>query len=198
MAPKHNAGAVTRLLISWSAGDRNALDELAPLIYDELRRVAASYLRRERREHTMQPTALVHETWVRLVDQKVTDCRTRAQFFAIAANLMRQILVNHAKRRNAAKRSGGSRITLDEAGLVVQNAGVDLIELNNALDKLGEIDPRQSRIVELRFFGGLTEAEIAEALDVSPVTVRRDWRIARAVLYSHLTYGILDDRTAGT
>lgn len=191
MVRKADSGAVTRLLVSWNGGEQSALNELAPLVYDELRRVAASYLRRERREHTMQPTALVHETYLRLIDQTIADCHSRAQFFAIAANLMRQILVNHAKRRAAIKR-GGNMAALDEAGLAVQPPSVDLLELNEALEKLAQLDPRQSRIVELRFFGGLTEAEIAEVLAVSPVTVRRDWRIARAVLQSQLAGRILD------
>ena len=178
---------VTRLLLSWSGGDKNALNELLPLVYRELRRLAAAYLRRERHDHTLQPTALVHEAYLRLVDQDRIDCHTRAQFFGIAANLMRQILVNHAKRRQAAKRGGGNRVSLDEAAIVSQQTQeVSLIALDDALEKLALLDPRQCRIVELRFFGGLTEDEIAELVGVSPFTVKRDWRIARAVLYDEL------------
>jgi RNA polymerase sigma factor (TIGR02999 family) len=178
---------VTRLLLSWSGGDKNALNEIVPLVYRELRRLAAAYLRRERHDHTLQPTALVHEAYLRLVDQDRVDCHTRAQFFGIAANLMRQILVNHAKRRQAAKRGGGNRVSLDEAVIVSQQPQeVSLIALDDALEKLALLDPRQCRIVELRFFGGLTEDEIAELVGVSPFTVKRDWRIARAVLYDEL------------
>ena len=178
---------VTRLLLSWSGGDKNALNEILPLVYRELRRLAAAYLRRERHDHTLQPTALVHEAYLRLVDQDRIDCHTRAQFFGIAANLMRQILVNHAKRRQAAKRGGGNRVSLDEAAIESQQTQeVSLIALDDALEKLALLDPRQCRIVELRFFGGLTEDEIAELVGVSPFTVKRDWRIARAVLYDEL------------
>ncbi len=178
---------VTRLLLSWSGGDKNALNEIVPLVYRELRRLAAAYLRRERHDHTLQPTALVHEAYLRLIDQDRIDCHTRAQFFGIAANLMRQILVNHAKRRQTAKRGGGNRVSLDEAAIVSQQQQeVSLIALDDALEKLALLDPRQCRIVELRFFGGLTEDEIAELVGVSPFTVKRDWRIARAVLYEEL------------
>ena len=177
---------VTRLLQSWSGGDKAALGELVPFVYRELRGLAAAYIRRERRDHTLQPTALVHEAYLRLVDQTQVRSPSRAQFFAIAANLMRQILVNHAKHHRAAKRGGGNKVALDEGAAVVQPRGVDLIALDEALDKLAQLDPRQSRIVELRFFGGLTEDEIAEVLGVSAITVKRDWRIARAVLHRQL------------
>src|SRR5882724_6512376 len=188
-----DAGDVTRLLQSWSAGDKKALDELVPHVYRELRALAAAYIRRERKDHTLQATALVHEAWIQLVDQTQVQSPSRAQFFAIAANLMRQILVNHAKHHRAAKRGGGNKVELDEnnAG-AVQQRGVDLIALDEALEKLTELDPRQGRIVELRFFGGLTEDEIAGVLGVSAITVKRDWRIARAVLNRELGPGILD------
>jgi RNA polymerase sigma factor (TIGR02999 family) len=185
-------GDVTRLLQHWSCGDKEALNELVPLVYRELRRLAAAYLRRERRDHTLQPTALVHEAYLRLVDQARVDCHTRAQFFGIAANLMRQILVNHAKRHRAAKRGGGNRVTLEEAAGVVLQREANLIALDGALERLALLDPRQSRIVELRFFGGLTEDEVAEIVGVSPFTVKRDWRIARAVLYDELHAPLLD------
>ena len=183
---------VTVLLQSWRGGDPCALDQLTPLVYRELRRMAAGYLRQERGDHTLQPTALVHEAYLRLIDQRIADCHTRAQFFAIAANLMRQILVGHAKRHRAVKRGGGNKVALEDAGgaAVQQQPEVDLIALNEALEKLAKLDPRQSRIVELRFFGGLTEEEIAEVLGVSPITVKRDWRIARAVLHDQLAGGV--------
>jgi RNA polymerase sigma factor (TIGR02999 family) len=181
-----DAGDVTRLLRDWSYGNQEALSELMPLVYRELRGLAAAYLRRERRDHTLQPTALVHEAYLRLVNQAEVDCRTRTHFFGIAANLMRQILVNHAKRHKAAKRAGGIRVTLEEAAGVDQSRAADMIALDDALESLALLDPRQGRIVELRFFGGLTEDEIAEIVGVSPFTVRRDWRIARAVLYEEL------------
>jgi RNA polymerase sigma factor (TIGR02999 family) len=180
------SGEVTRLLISWSGGDQSALDQLVPAVYRELRRLAAAYLRRERRDHTLQPTALVHEAYLRLVDQKSVECRSRAYFFGIAANLMRQILVNHAERHKAAKRGGGNKVPLEEGAVLAQQPPVDLLALNQALEKLALLDPRQSRIVELRFFGGLTEKEIAEVLEVSPITVKREWRMAKAILHNQL------------
>jgi RNA polymerase sigma factor (TIGR02999 family) len=183
---------VTRLLQCWSCGDKNAVNELVPLVYRELRRLAAAYLRRERNDHTLQPTALVHEAYLRLIDQSRVDCHTRAQFFGIAANLMRQILVNHAKRRGAAKRAGENKGTLEEAARIAQQREYDLIALDDALERLALLDPRQSRIVELRFFGGLTEDEIAELVGVSLFTVKRDWRIARAALYDELHAPFLD------
>jgi RNA polymerase sigma factor (TIGR02999 family) len=182
-------GDVTRLLQSWSDGDKGALGELVPLVYRELRSLAAAYIRRERRDHTLQPTSLVHEAYLRLVDQTRVASPSRSQFFAIAANLMRQILVNHAKHRGAAKRGGGNKVALEEGSAAVQQRGVDLIALDVALDKLARLDPRQGRIVELRFFGGLTEDEIAEVLGVSAITVKRDWRIARAELHRELGGG---------
>jgi len=188
---KPESGEVTRLLLSWSRGDNTAMDQLMPLVYGELRRLAAGYLKRERRGHTLQPTGLVHEAYLRLVDQSRVECHTRAEFFGIAANLMRQILVNHAKRHQAAKHGGGNKVTLDEGAPVVQQRGVDLIALDQALDKLALLDPRQSRIVELRFFGGLTEKEIADVVGVSAITVKRDWRIARAVLHRQLGEDVL-------
>jgi RNA polymerase sigma factor (TIGR02999 family) len=163
-----------------------------PLVYRELRGLAAAYIRRERKDHTLQATALVHEAYLRLVDQTQVASPSRAQFFAIAANLMRQILVNHAKQHRAAKRGGGNKVELEEGATVVQQRGVDMIALDEALDKLAQLDPRQGRIVELRFFGGLTEEEIAEVLGVSAITVKRDWRIARAVLNRELGPGVVE------
>jgi RNA polymerase sigma factor (TIGR02999 family) len=189
--PKPDAGEVTQLLESWSCGDRTALNRLMPMIHRELRRRAAACLSRERRDHTLQPTALVHEAYLRMVDQRSVSCHSRAQFFGIAANLMRQILVDHARNHRAAKRGGGHKISLEDATDLVQRQEIDLMELDHALEWLARLDPRQSRIVELRFFGGLTEDEIAELLNVSPITVKRDWRIARAVLHHQLGGGVL-------
>lgn len=180
-----SSGEVTRLLLDWRGGDRYALDRLMPLVYAELRRLAAAYLRRERSDHTLQPTALVHEAYLRLVSQKEVDSRCRAQFFAIAANLMRQILVNHAKRRRAGKRGHGRKERLETDAVAVQPQ-VDLLELEEALTELSRLDPRKCQVVELRFFGGLKEEEIAQVLGVSEITVKRDWRVARAVLHNQL------------
>ena len=182
-------GEVTRLLLSWNDGDADSLQRLLPLVYRELRSIAAAFLRRERRDHTLQPTALVHEAYLRIIDQRIADCHTRAQFYAVAANLMRQILVNHARRCDAIKRRAGNhRVTVAEAGLAAPRLvpEVDLLALNEALDRLAQLNRRQSRVVELRFFGGLSEEEIAVLLSVSPITVKRDWRAARALLYQQL------------
>jgi RNA polymerase sigma factor (TIGR02999 family) len=180
-------GSVTGLLLAWSWGQRSALDELFPLVYSKLRRLAVAYLRRERPGHTLQPTALVHEAYLRLVDQSVVDCRTEARFFAIAANLMREILVNYAERRNALKRGGGNRFTLDEVLVPVRAPDrVDVLALDEALNKLAGLDRRQTQIVEMRFFCGMREQEIADALHVSVRTVKRDWLTARAWLYAEL------------
>jgi RNA polymerase sigma factor (TIGR02999 family) len=183
---------VTRLLMSWSEGDQSALEELVPLVYAELRRLAAGYLRRERHDHTLQPTALVHEAYLRLIDQTHVESRTRAQFFAIAANLMRQILVDHGRHHRAAKRGGGNKVALEEAGALLVQPEMDVVAIHVALNKLAELDPRQSRIVELRFFGGLTEDEIAQVLEISATTVRREWRTAKAVLHNELRHGNLE------
>jgi RNA polymerase sigma factor (TIGR02999 family) len=180
-------GEITLSLLAWSGGDKEALNRLVPLVYGELRRLAAAYLRRERRDHTLQPTALVHEAYMRLVDQSIADCHSRAQFFGIAANLMRQILVNHAERHQAAKRGGGTKVMLKEAGAVAgQSQVMNVLALDQALNKLAKLDPRQCRIVEMRFFCGLPEAEIAEVLEVSPRTVKRDWTMAKAWLHGEL------------
>jgi RNA polymerase sigma factor (TIGR02999 family) len=180
---------VTRLLLSWCEGHRSALDQLMPLVYAELHRLAAAYLRRERHGHTLQPTALVHEAYARMVAQPSADCHTRTRFFAIAANLMRQVLVNHAHRHRAAKRGGGNKVTLGDAIMLArQTQIVDVLVLDEALNKLAQLDPRQCRIVELRFFCGLTEDEIAEALELSSRTVKRDWLMAKAWLHGELAH----------
>jgi RNA polymerase sigma factor (TIGR02999 family) len=184
-------GDVTRLLQCWSGGDKGALSQLLPFVYRELRTLAAAHIRRERPDHTLQPTALVHEAYLRMVDQSQVESFNRAQFFAIAANLMRQILVNHAERHRAAKRGSGKKVGLDEASAVVRQRGLDFIALDQALNELAQLDPRQGRIVELRFFGGLTEDEIAGFLGISRTTVKREWRIARAELHRQLGAGVL-------
>jgi len=182
-------GSITRLLLSWSGGRESALDELVPLVYRELRRLAAGYLRRERLDHTLQPTALVHEAYLRLVDQSIADCHTRARFFGIAANVMRQILVNHAERHKAAKRGGGNKVALDEATALPGSDAVDVVALDRALTKLAQLDERQCRIVEMRFFCGLPEQEIAEVLEVSVRIVKRDWMSAKAWLHGEIMHG---------
>ena len=181
--PDPAPGEVTALLHDWSGGDRQALERLMPLVYDELRRLAASYLRSERRDHTLQPTALVHEAYLRLVDQRIPDWKNRAHFFGIAAHMMRRILVDHARRRLAAKRSGGSvRLDLEVSADDWSGRGAELLTLDAALTKLESLDPDQVRIVEMRYFGGLTIEETAEAAKISTATVKREWRTARAWL----------------
>src|SRR5436190_3187488 len=181
-----STGEVTRLLQDWSIGNREALDRLLPLVYDELRRLAHSYLTRERPDHTLQTTALVHEAWLKLIDQRSVNWQNRAQFFAISAQAMRRILLDNARRHTAAKRgSGGQKVSLDEvATLSRDTANESLIALDEALQKLATIDADQSRIVELRYFGGLTIEETAEVLKTSPSSVQREWTIARAWLYN--------------
>jgi RNA polymerase sigma factor (TIGR02999 family) len=175
---------VTELLVRWRGGDREALEELMPLVYDELRRLAHYYLRQERNDHTLQSTALVHEAYLRLAGQNPPQWQNRAHFFGIAAHVMRQILVEYARGRGAAKRGGNAcRLTLDETIALPQQLDVDVVELDRALNGLAELDPQQSRIVELRFFAGLTIEDTSEVLGISPATVKRDWVTARAWLY---------------
>ena len=177
-------GAATQLLLAWSGGDREALDEMLPLVYDELHRLAARYLARERPDHTLQPTALVHEAYLRLVRQRDVDWRNRAQFVGLAAGIMRRILVNHARDRVAAKRSGDrERVSLSLVEAPAGSPDVDLLALEAALDRLAALDARKARVVELRFFGGLTMDEVSTVLDISRATVERDWSFARAWLY---------------
>lgn len=180
---------VTELLTNLK-NSRDAEDQLLPLVYDELRRLAASYMRRENAGHTLQATALVHEAYLQLVDQTRVTWQNRAHFFGVAARLMRRILVDHARARNAAKRGGGGqKLTLQEAVGLLGNRDVELEALDDALTDLARLDPQQSRIVELRFFGGLTVEETAEVLGTSPSTIEREWRTARAWLHSQLTRG---------
>lgn len=179
---------VTQLLQAWGDGERDALDKLVPLVYDELRRAARRYMRSENPNHTLQTTALVNEAYLRLVAQKGTRWQNRAHFFAIAAGMMRRILVDHARHRKYAKRGGALTIQLspDEMEAVAEDKDLDLLKLDEALQELSKIDPRRSRVIELRFFGGLDIKETAEALEVSPATVLRDWNMAKAWLYRYM------------
>lgn len=174
---------VTSLLARWGQGDRQALDQLTPLVYNELRRLAKAYLRRERPDHTLEGTALVHEAYLRLIDQRQVEWKSRNQFFGLAAELIRRILVDHARARVAAKRGGGSfKLSLDDAIAPPQEQDLDLVALDDALQALARTDPQQSRIVELRYFGGLTIEETAQVLDISAATIKRDWVMAKAFL----------------
>jgi RNA polymerase sigma factor (TIGR02999 family) len=173
---------ITHLLTEWSDGDQGALEKLTPLVYEELRQQAARYLRRERPGHTLQTTALINEAYLRLIDAREVRWQSRAHFFAIAANLMRRILVDHARKRDAEKRGGNQiRLTLNDV-LAAKETDVDLLAIDEALDRLAKIDEQQARVVELRFFSGLSVEETAAVLDVSPKTVKRDWSVARAWL----------------
>lgn len=175
---------VTQLLKDGSSGDQAALDKLFPLVYDELRRLASGYMRRERANHTLQTTALVHEAYLRLIGQRDISWKSRIHFFAVAARVMRRVLIDHARTRQYAKRGGGAiRLSLDEVAILSDERADELVALDEALNELAKLDPRQSRIVELRFFGGLTLAETAEVLKISPDTVNRDWNLAKAWLY---------------
>ena len=179
---------VTGLLLSWRQGDAAALDRLVPLVYDELRRVARRHLRREQPGHALQATALVHEVYLRLVDVEQLALNSRTHFFAVAAKLMRQILVDHARRQHADKRGGGATMmTLDDVSPAAQPASVDVLALDQALAALAAIDARQSHVVELRFFAGLNIDEVAEALEMSPATVEREWALAKAWLFRRLS-----------
>ena len=179
---------VTELLVRWREGDREALEALMPLVYDELRRLAHHYLRQERSDHTLQSTALVHEAYLRLAGQNAPQWQNRAHFFGIAAHIMRQILVEYARGRGAAKRGGSAcRVSLDETIALPDQMDVDIVELDRALTGLAELDAQQSRIVELRFFAGLTIEDTSEVLGISPATVKRDWVTARAWLFRAMT-----------
>jgi RNA polymerase sigma factor (TIGR02999 family) len=180
-------GEVTQLLRQWCSGDTTVAERLTPLVYDELRRLAEAYMRRERPDHTLQPTELIHEAYLRLIGQGQPEWRGRSHFFSFAAHLMRQILVDHARARNANKRGAGlQKITLSRADAPAAERGVDLLALNEALDRLADVDQRRAHILELRFFGGMTEEETAESLEISVATVRRNMRLAEAWLYREL------------
>ena len=180
---------VTQLLVDWGNGNQAALDRLMPLVYTELRQLAHRYMRRERPGHTMQTTALIHEAYLRLVDQNQVRWQHQAHFFGIAARLMRQILIEHARSHTHAKRGGGvGTISLDEAAIVSQARATELLALNDALERLATIDPRKSQVVELRFFGGLSVEEAAQVLNITPNTVLRDWRMAKAWLRREISH----------
>jgi RNA polymerase sigma factor (TIGR02999 family) len=182
------AESVTQLLLKWGEGDAASLDKLMPLVYDELRRLASNYLRRERQNHTLQPTALVNEAYLKLVDQKNAHWQNRAQFYGVAAQLMRRILVDHARQHHAAKRGGSKqqRLSITSARAIAQTPEVDVLAVNEALEELKQFDPQQERIVELRFFGGLSIDETAEVMGLGHATVERDWKMARAWLRQKL------------
>lgn len=178
---------VTQLLFDWRSGNQDALNQLMPLVYDELRGLAKRYMRREDASHTLQTNALVNEAYLRLVNQQNVDWQNRAHFFAIAAQVMRHLLVDHARSKQYAKRGGGAQqITLDEGSAIALEQSVELLALNQALDRLAAIDARKSKIVELRYFGGLTSEETAEVLGVSEITVKREWLKAKAWLFREL------------
>jgi RNA polymerase sigma factor (TIGR02999 family) len=184
---------VTRLLVDWGNGDQEALDELIPLVYDELRRLARAYMRRESQDHTLQTSALVNEAYLRLIDQRSVQWQNRAHFFGVAAQLMRRILVNHARSRSRVKRGGRTQIvSLDEQAVVAKEVS-EVIALDEALKNLAEMDPRKSQIVEMKFFGGLTNEEVAEVLKVTSRTVEREWRKAKAWLNRAISKGATNE-----
>jgi RNA polymerase sigma factor (TIGR02999 family) len=186
-AEEPDRGTTTDLLVAARGAGDGALERLLPVVYDELRRLAASYLKKEAHGHTLQPTALAHEAWLRMVDATRVDWRDRAQFLAIAARMMRHVLVDHARAKKAAKRGGGQeRVTMVDAAAPAGASALDVLDVDDALEELGRMDPRKARVVELRFFGGLTEQEAAHALGVSATTVEDDWRFARAWLHRRL------------
>ena len=176
-------------MVDWSNGDQAALDELIPLVYDELRRLAARYMRREKQGHTLQTSALINEAYLRLVDQKNVQLQNRAQFFGFAAQLMRRILVDHARSRSRIKRGGGVQMVSLAEQAVISNNVAEVIALDDALKNLAEMDPRKARIVEMKFFGGLTNEEVAEVLKVTSRTVEREWRKAKAWLHRAISKG---------
>jgi RNA polymerase sigma factor (TIGR02999 family) len=185
---KTSAASISQLLQRWSEGDRGALDQLTPLVYAELRRMARRYMHQQHVGHTLQTTALIHEAYLRLVGQDEKHWENRAHFFGVAAQTMRHILVDYARARKMTKRGGGAHpVSLDEALTIGPERGQDLVALNDALDALAKLDERQSKVVELRFFGGLTEEEISEVLKVSTRTVRSDWRLARSWLLREMS-----------
>jgi len=187
VAEESTRDTFTQLLVEYSKGNRSALDEMLPLVYQELRRLASYHLKRERKNHTLQATALVHEAYMRLVNQREVDWRNSAQFLGIASEIMRRILVNYARDREASKRGGkAQRVTLTIADESDEGRVLDVIALDDALNKLATFDQRKSRVVELKFFGGLTTDEIAELLNISTATVKREWTLARAWLYRAL------------
>lgn len=185
--PLPNQHEITKLLEQWSDGNQTALDKLYPLVYEELRRLARSYMKREPKGHTLQTTALINEAYVRIVDQRSVHWQNRSHFFAISAQIMRRILVDHARRYLHAKRGGGARrVSLDEAMIVAAERSEEVLMLDEALSNLARMDPRRCQVVELRYFAGLNNQEIASVLHISENTVMRDWNLARAWLYQQL------------
>jgi RNA polymerase sigma factor (TIGR02999 family) len=183
-----SAHQLSELLIAWGNGNQNALEQLVPLVYEELRRLAHRYMRRERPGHSLQTTAVVHEAYLRLIDQKHVEWQNRVHFFAIAAQMMRRILITHAQSHAYAKRGGRTfKVSLDEAAILSKERAGELIALDAALKSLTAIDPRRSQVVELRFFGGLSNEEIAEVLKISTNTVTRDWNVAKAWLHREMS-----------
>lgn len=186
-SPDQQTQQITERLIAWNSGDATALDDVISAVYQELRRMADRYLRLESPGHTLQPTALVHEAYFRLIDQTQVNWQNRAHFFGVAAQMMRRILVDHARTKKRDKRGGPARtLSIDEVINVSKGPVADLVALDAALERLSKIDPRKSRVVELRFFGGLSVEETAEVLEVSPQTVMRDWKLAKAWLYQEM------------
>jgi RNA polymerase sigma factor (TIGR02999 family) len=183
---------ISKLLQAWSEGDQNALEKLTPVVYDELHRLARGYMRRERPGHSLQTTALVNEAYMRLLDYKRIEWQDRTHFFAISAQLMRRILVEHARRHNLKRGGGVPHVSLEEAAVVGGGRAADLVALDDAMNALARLDPRKVQVVEMRFFGGLSVEETAEVLKVSPITVMRDWSTAKAWLYRELTGGTAD------
>ena len=187
-----SAGDISGILRAWSDGDQSALDRLTPIVYDELHRLARRYMKHERPGHSLQTSALVNEAYLRLVDYERMEWQNRAHFFAVSAQLMRRILVGHARRHNLKRGGGVEHVALEEAAVVGGGQGPDLVALDDAMDALARIDPRKVQVVEMRFFGGLSVEETAEVLKVSTITVKRDWRAARAWLYRELAGGDTD------
>jgi len=184
--PDEPSNDVTQLLVRWRAGDQSALNDLLPLVYTELRRLAHAYLRKERPGHTLQSAALVHEAYLRLEKRGEVRFENRSHFLAICAQLMRQILVDYARTRATAKRDGGFKLTLDDIVVPAKSRDVNLVALDDALNELGRLDPQQGKIVEMRFFGGLSIEETAQVLGISPATVKRDWATARVWLHQEM------------
>jgi RNA polymerase sigma-70 factor, ECF subfamily len=191
------AGDVSMMLRAWSGGDQSALEKLTPFVYDELRRLARRYMRRERPGHSLQTTALANEAWMRLVDYKRMNWQDRAHFFAVSAQLMRRILVEHARRHNLKRGGGVQHVSLDEAVVMSGERAGDIVALDDAMNALARFDPRKVQVVEMRFFGGLSVEETAEVLKVSPVTVMRDWTAAKAWLHRELSRGTGESLRAG-
>jgi len=185
-----DVGDVSKLLRAWSDGDKSALEKLTPIVYDELHRLARRHMKRERPGHSLQTTALVNEAYMRLVDYKRMQWQNRAHFFAVSAQLMRRILVEHARRQNLKRGGGVQHVSLEETTIAVDARPTDLVALDDAMNALARLDRRKEQVVEMRFFGGLSVEETAEVLKVSPVTVMRDWSTAKAWLYRQLTSGV--------